>query len=129
MTMHNYPLNWIKASKTLRRAVRRCELCCLHYPVKKLSVHHVGKPYADGRPGDPHDKHDLRRENLMVLCPWCHAFLDNMPSQQSEPVRIKRLAQRQRQQANKQTRKQATIDAHRLLGVGTGLVAYQKEIN
>lgn len=122
MSMKNYPHNWLKVSLTLRRTIGKCELCHIEYPVRKLSVHHRGASYLDGRPGDPNDKHDLRRENLQVLCPWCHAFLDNMPSEQPEYVRVKRVERRHRAAMNKQAQRQVRVENHRALGVGTGLV-------
>lgn len=65
-----YPANWSKASWTLRRSVGfRCELCGSS---RGVACHHKGTPFADGRPGNRHDKHDLRRENLIVLCRDCH---------------------------------------------------------
>lgn len=41
-----------------------------------LTTAHLGKPYADGRPGDKHDKHDTRDENLAHLCQRCHLLYD-----------------------------------------------------
>lgn len=41
-----------------------------------LTVHHIGVPYPDGRPGDPHDKMDVRPENLVALCQRCHLIAD-----------------------------------------------------
>ena len=41
-----------------------------------LTVHHIGVPYPDGRPGDPHDKMDVRPENLVALCQRCHLLAD-----------------------------------------------------
>ena len=84
MTYKNYPRNWKKASRKIRHvAGNRCEWCQMgqgehHHdgqPVK-LSVHHLGAAYANGTPGDPHDKHDLRRENLVALCDRCHFQAD-----------------------------------------------------
>lgn len=80
MSYTHYPNNWRKVSRTIRRiAGNRCEWCQLapgeHHPDGRpvvLSVHHVGAAYADGTPGNPHDKHDLRRENLIALCGACH---------------------------------------------------------
>jgi 5-methylcytosine-specific restriction endonuclease McrA len=42
----------------------------------ELSVHHLGVPYAIDRAGDPSDKHDIRRENLVALCWDCHRAAD-----------------------------------------------------
>ena len=41
-----------------------------------LTVAHLGTAHADGRPGDKHDKHDVRDENLAALCQKCHLALD-----------------------------------------------------
>ena len=37
---------------------------------------HLGTPHADGRPGDKHDKMDVRDENLAALCQRCHLNYD-----------------------------------------------------
>ena len=84
MTHKGYPRNWKKASRTIRRvAGYRCEWCQRsqgeYYPCGQpviISVHHIGAAYANGTPGDPHDKHDLRRENLVALCDLCHFYAD-----------------------------------------------------
>lgn len=49
-----------------------------YYPPVRviLTVHHVGVPYPDGTPGDPHDKLDCRPENLQALCQRCHLLAD-----------------------------------------------------
>jgi len=99
-----YPHNWKRASRTLRRVVGRCERCgATGVP---LSVHHVGLPYANGKPSTPHDKRDLRRENLQVLCDPCHWMVD-IPLWKSH---LRREKKRER---------------HAALGVGTGLVLYR----
>jgi hypothetical protein len=41
-----------------------------------LTVAHLGAAHADGSPGDKHDKHDVRRENLAALCQACHLAYD-----------------------------------------------------
>lgn len=70
----NYPTNWHTVSAVLKRVVDyRCELCQRRFPVDQLSVHHCGVPYAGTLRGDRHNKHDLRRENLLVLCQECHS--------------------------------------------------------
>jgi len=102
-----YPQNWKKASQTLRRIVGRCERCGRESD--HLSVHHLGADYITGLPGDPRDKHDLRRENLQVICYPCHDELDGLTKMKK---RIKR---------NKK-RRQARLAAHQSLGIGTGLV-------
>ena len=79
-----YPPNWRKVSRTIRRVAGwRCEQChvcngrtdATGHKVQ-LSVHHIGVPYADGRTGDPHEKHYIRRENLIALCERCHEQAD-----------------------------------------------------
>jgi hypothetical protein len=46
-------------------------------PVKiVLTVAHLGTPYADGTPGDKHNKMDVRDENLAALCQKCHLNYD-----------------------------------------------------
>jgi hypothetical protein len=102
-----YPANWGKVTQVLRRVVGRCERCGA---TQDLTVHHQGIPYPDGRPGDPRDKHDLRRENLICICCACH--------DRAEPVRVQIReikARRKRRRAR-----------HRALGVGTGLVLYKE---
>lgn len=96
MDRSRYPRNWNKVSRTLRRiAGYRCEWCGrangtplpsgatykkgrrrgMPVPVI-VTVAHLGVPYPDGRPGDSSDKHDLRHENLAVLCAKCHLAYD-----------------------------------------------------
>lgn len=41
-----------------------------------LTVAHLGVPKSDGRPGNPHDKSDVRDENLAALCQRCHLNYD-----------------------------------------------------
>jgi hypothetical protein len=81
-----YPANWPKVSRTIRRiAGNRCEWCGVANGIPLpsgrkgnvvLSVAHLGAPYADGKPGNKHDKHDIRRENLAALCQACHLRYD-----------------------------------------------------
>lgn len=102
--MCEYPRNWPKASRTLRRVVGKCERC---QATDNLTVHHRGAPYADGRPGSKGDKRDLRRENLQVLCEPCHRRADYWRCARhwrKHRITTRKLAQ------------------HRALGVGTGVV-------
>lgn len=102
-----YPSNWKKVTKTIRRiAGGRCEQCGKPFID---SIHHIGAPYADGKPGNPRDKHDLRRENLIALCLDCHDAIDQ--------IRAKRHTQKKRRK-----RKKEQLELHRSLGIGTGLV-------
>ncbi len=59
-----------------------------------LSVHHIGTPYPDGRAGDPHDKLDVRPENLTALCSRCHLLADL--EHHISNARATRLMKRQR---------------------------------
>lgn len=81
-----YPANWGKVSRTIRSiAGWKCEQCQVPNGVPLpsgragkvvLTVAHLGVPFANGRPGNKHDKHDIRRENLRALCQKCHLALD-----------------------------------------------------
>jgi hypothetical protein len=81
-----YPTNWPKVSLLIRRiAGWCCEWCKIPNGVPLpsgragkvvLTVAHLGTPYADGRLGNKHDKHDIRRENLAALCQACHLRYD-----------------------------------------------------
>jgi hypothetical protein len=103
-----YPRNWQRVSAIIRRlAGGRCEWC--QCATDRLSVHHIGAPFPDGRPGNPRDKRDLRRENLVAICFNCHEEVDH----------IKQV--RKRKQA-KLRRRMARIARHRALGIGTSLV-------
>jgi len=106
--MRNYPSNWKKVSCLLRsHSDGHCQNCGKQR--ENLSVHHIGVAYPDGRPGDPRDKHDLRRENLMVICFTCHDDVEHIR---------KRRAKWQKRQAKRRTK----LEQHRALGIGTGLV-------
>ena len=80
----HYPSSWPKVSRTIRRiAGWKCEQCHIHNGAilpsdgkVVLTVAHLGTPFAHGRPGNKHDKHDVRRENLAALCQRCHLSLD-----------------------------------------------------
>lgn len=41
-----------------------------------LTIAHLGTPHPDGRPGDKHDKLDVRPDNLAALCQKCHLAYD-----------------------------------------------------
>ena len=85
MDKNRYPSTWGKVSRVIRRvAGQRCEWCHVENgaPLPSgrdgkvvLTVAHLGTPYANG-PGDKHDKHDIRRENLAALCQACHLRYD-----------------------------------------------------
>ena len=105
-----YPRGWRRASRIIQRlACGVCQKC--GEPSDFLEVHHIGAPFASGRPGDRHDKHDIRQENLMAICTTCHDEL--------EQVRAIRKTRRE-----KKKRRATKRMAHRALGVGTGLVPY-----
>ncbi len=84
--MSRYPTNWRKVSLTIRRVAGwRGAWCKIENgaPLPSgragkvvLTVAHLGTPYADGQPGNKHDKHDIRRENLLALCQACHLRYD-----------------------------------------------------
>lgn len=63
-----------------------------------LTVHHRGVPYPDGRPGDPHDKLDVRPENLAALCQRCHLCEDiKLHMTNAKRTRIRKRDERRRQ--------------------------------
>ena len=98
-----YPVNWSKVSWLLRnKAGNRCEWCGSS---DRLNVHHMGVPYPNGKPGDRRDKHDLRRENLYVLCGQCHQWIEQLLAE--EERRERRRQKRKRQRQRKKQRKQA----------------------
>ncbi|HVB20567.1 MAG TPA: hypothetical protein VNG51_01295 [Ktedonobacteraceae bacterium] len=83
-----YPPEW-KALSLARReqAGWRCEWCGAEQGIWRrgvkgtryrvvLTVAHLGTPYADGRPGNKHEKRDCRPENLAALCQACHLRYD-----------------------------------------------------
>ena len=73
-----------------------------------LTVHHRGARYAvGGRRGHPSDKHDLRRENLQVLCKRCHRQREIKGLRKCYYVHQAYLVKKA---------------LHDVLGVGTGLV-------
>lgn len=103
-----YPRNWKRVSQIIRSlAGGRCEWC--GNPCDSLEVHHIGTPWADGRPGNHCDKHDLRRENLAAICFTCH--------NQAEHVGAIR-----RKKRDQKKRRRARLEAHQALGIGTGLM-------
>lgn len=81
-----YPADWPAISRRIRfeRAGGRCEWCGVEnysaIPGRRgkivLTVAHLGVPHADGRPGNKHDKSDVRPENLAALCQRCHLNYD-----------------------------------------------------
>jgi hypothetical protein len=80
-----YPADWKAISLRIReREQWRCKWCGAEngkpHPRTGskvvLTVAHLGTPHADGLPGDKHDKHDVRDENLAALCQACHLAYD-----------------------------------------------------
>lgn len=63
-----------------------------------LTIAHLGTGHPDGRPGDRHDKHDCRDENLAALCQRCHLLydLDDHIRHAAETRRRKRIDAGQR---------------------------------
>lgn len=86
---HGYPANWPKVVRVLKRIVGyRCESCGAYLPEPgSLSIHHKGVPFV-GRPGCARDKHDLRRENLSVLCEQCHTAADDVWRRQDRRLMV-----------------------------------------
>lgn len=108
MDKKRYPPQWERISLAIRRAAgNRCEKCGIANGVplpsgrkhkdgspKKvvLTTAHLGVPFATGdgyRPGDKHDKFDIRRENLSALCQACH-LREDLPDHM-EHARLTRL--------------------------------------
>jgi hypothetical protein len=80
-----YPKNWKEISARIReRDGNRCKWCgTANYQLNPrtgskviLTVAHLGVDYPDGRPGNKHDKLDVRDENLAALCQQCHLNYD-----------------------------------------------------
>jgi hypothetical protein len=80
-----YPENWKEISQRIReRDGNRCKWCGAQnyqpHPITRskviLTVAHLGVDYPDGRPGNKHDKMDVRDENLAALCQRCHLNYD-----------------------------------------------------
>jgi hypothetical protein len=83
--MSRYPQDWKTISARIRvRDGNRCKFCGVpNYTLHPLTgskviltVAHLGTPYPDGRPGNKHDKLDVRDENLAALCQRCHLNYD-----------------------------------------------------
>jgi 5-methylcytosine-specific restriction endonuclease McrA len=108
MNKSDYPANWPKVSRTIRRiAGNRCEWCGVPNGVPLpsgregcvvLTVAHLGAPIPTGsgwKPGDKHDKHDVRRENLAALCQSCHLRFD----QEDHIVHARHTRQRKKRES------------------------------
>ncbi len=88
MQRDRYPPNWKEISLARRALAQwKCEWCGVLNGTSRLgskgkpykvvlTVAHLGTPYPDGRPGDKHDKMDVRPENLAALCQVCHLRYD-----------------------------------------------------
>lgn len=84
-----YPPNWEEIALAIKeRAGWCCEWCSVAHRAERsgrkgklykvvMTVAHLGIPYPDGRPGDKHDKWDVRPENLACLCQACHLRFDH----------------------------------------------------
>ena len=106
MQRERYPPNWEELSLARRtQAGWQCEWCGIAQgtirtggkgkPYKVvLTVAHLGTIHADGRPGDKHDKRDVRPENLAALCQVCHLRYDI-----DEHIQRAKHTRRQRQYA------------------------------
>src|SRR6266567_7553373 len=111
-----YPPNWGKVTQVLRRVVGQCERCGA---TQDLTIHHQGipRPTGDGWTlGDVRDKHDLRRENLRILCAQCHDLI--------EPCRTWIREKKFRRRCERRAKR----DMHRALGVGTGLMVIEGQV-
>ena len=106
-----YPRNWQVVSKILIRIIGECQCCGSQ---ENLTVHHAGIPFADGRPNSSRNKHDLRLENLIVLCAPCHLHIE------LATIRIEGLQPGAPGTGLAYKRKQRR--RHRKLNIGTGLV-------
>jgi hypothetical protein len=86
MDYAKYPADWKAIADRTKAAVDwKCQDCGMQcrrpdepFDTHKrtMSVHHVGVAKPDGSPGDPHDKMDVRPENLLALCSKCHLARD-----------------------------------------------------
>lgn len=85
MDLSRYPSNWRQISLRIReRDGWRCKFCGAEngkpHPITGskvvLTVAHLGVAKPNGEPGDPHDKMDVRDENLAALCQPCHLRYD-----------------------------------------------------
>lgn len=98
--LSRYPSNWKEISQRIR-----CEWCGAEnyqpHPVTGskviLTVAHLGTPYPDGKPGNKHDKLDVRPENLAALCQRCHLNYDRDEHKLNAAItrRKKKIAQGQ----------------------------------
>lgn len=85
----------------------------------------MGVPYADGTPGNSGDKHDLRRENLYVLCGTCEKIAEAafpprpVPLPDGFTTAHRKSSQYTYRRAVRRMRK---ASEHHALGVGTGLI-------
>jgi hypothetical protein len=105
--LNRYPDCWLKVRHAIYRVTSgHCERCGRYVSPRRYTIHHIGAPYADGRPGNPTDKHDIRRENLVMLCNQCHCAID--PSR-AGLLKVKKKRDHKRK-------------VHAAWGVGTGLV-------
>lgn len=86
MDYTRYPDDWKAIAQRIKAAAQWiCQDCGMQcrqpgeaFDTHKrtMSVHHVGVDKPDGTPGDPHDKMDVRPENLLALCSKCHLIRD-----------------------------------------------------
>jgi hypothetical protein len=111
MFRSRYPLEWESISHYIRFV--RAGGCCEGSPaypdcravhgephpgtgsIVVLTCAHIGAQREDGTPGDPHDKADVRPENLRAWCQRCHLTYD-LPE---HIANRRRNRQRQREQA------------------------------
>ena len=99
MDVSKYPPDWKEiAARTKVAASYICQDCGMQCRKpgevfdthrRTMSVHHLGVPKPDGSPGDPHDKLDVRPENLRALCSKCHLARD-LPIHVANAARTRR---------------------------------------
>ena len=97
--MKRYPPNWKEISLRVKeRDGWRCKFCGaqayqpnpLTGSIVILTTAHLGVPHPDGRPGNKHDKSDVRDENLAALCQRCHLNYDRDEHKQNSAATRRR---------------------------------------
>lgn len=104
MKRDKYPPDWREIAARIKAAAgyicqdcgRQCRRPGEPFDTHRrtMSVHHIGVTKPDGSAGDPHDKLDVRAENLIALCSRCHLARD-LPlhiANAAETRRAKRVA-------------------------------------
>lgn len=102
MDLSKYPPDWDEIAAAIKATAgyicQDCGMQCrkpgepFDTHKRTMSVHHLGVPKGDGSPGDPHDKLDVRPENLRALCSKCHLARD-LPIHIANAARTRRAKQ------------------------------------